>query len=64
MKRRKRLKYMYCKNDSNLNGFIKGKSCLTQLIEFIEEFRQAIDDGDNVDVIYLDFKKRFWKSST
>lgn len=43
------------------HGFIKGKSCLTQLIEFIEDISQAIDDGDTVDVIYLDFKKAFDK---
>ncbi|MCG8045675.1 MAG: reverse transcriptase family protein [Candidatus Thiodiazotropha endolucinida] len=52
--------------DNNLfnpsqHGFIKGKSCLTQLLEFIEDVSQAIDDGYNVDVIYLDFKKAFDK---
>ena len=32
------------------NGFSKGRSCLSQNIQ----------DGDNVDVIYLDFTKAFY----
>ena len=42
-------------------GFIKGKSCTTQLLEFLEDVSQALDEGDDVDVIYLDFKKAFDK---
>ena len=41
------------------HGFIKGKSCTTQLLEFLEDVSQALDEG--VDVIYLDFKKAFDK---
>ncbi|MEW8546049.1 MAG: hypothetical protein AB2693_21205 [Candidatus Thiodiazotropha sp.] len=43
------------------HGFIKGKSCVTQLLEFIEEVTESIDRGDEVDVIYLDFYKAFDK---
>ena len=43
------------------HGFIKGKSCTTQLLEFLEDVSQALDEGDDVDVIYLDFKKAFDK---
>ncbi|MCG8047037.1 MAG: reverse transcriptase domain-containing protein [Candidatus Thiodiazotropha endolucinida] len=43
------------------HGFIKGKSCTTQLLEFLEDTSQAIDQGDSVDVVYLDFKKAFDK---
>ena len=32
--------------------FIKGKSCVTQLLEFLEDITQAIDNGADVDVIY------------
>ena len=39
------------------HGFIKGKSCTIQLFEFLEDVSQALDEGDDVDVIYLDFKK-------
>ena len=37
------------------HGFIKGKSCVTQLLEFLEDITQAIDNGEDVDVVYLDF---------
>ena len=43
------------------HGFIKGKSCATQLLEFLVYVSQALDEGDDVDVIYLDFKKAFDK---
>ena len=43
------------------HGFIKGKSCTTQLLEFIEDISSALDDGVDVDVIYIDFKKAFDK---
>ena len=42
------------------HGFIKGKSCTTQLLEFLEDVSQALDEGEDVDVI-LDFKKTFEK---
>ena len=41
--------------------FIKGKSCVTQLLEFLEDITQSIDNGDEVDVIFLDFCKAFDK---
>ena len=43
------------------HGFIKGKSCATQLLEYMEDFTAAIDQGYEVDVIYLDFCKAFDK---
>ena len=43
------------------HGFIKGKFCTTQLSEFLEDVSQALDEGEDVDVIYLDFKKAFDK---
>ena len=43
------------------HGFIKRKSCLTQLLEFLEDITQAIDNGNDVDLIYLDFCKTFDK---
>jgi len=41
--------------------FVKKKSCLTNLLIFIEEIANYIDSGYPVDVIYLDFKKAFDK---
>ena len=37
--------------------FSKARSCLTNLLEFFEEWTAALDDHYAVDVIYLDFKK-------
>ena len=39
------------------HGFTKGKSCLTNLLSFLEDVTSAIDEGKPVDVIYLDFSK-------
>ena len=44
------------------HGFIARKSCVTQLLEFMEDITEAIDDGKEVDVIYLDFCKAFGKA--
>ena len=43
------------------HGFIKGKSCVTQLLEFMEEITEAIDQGHEIDAIYLDYSKAFDK---
>ena len=33
------------------HGFIAGKSCTTQLLEYMEDITQAIDNGEDIDVI-------------
>ena len=43
------------------HSFIKGKSCNTQLLEFLEDLTEALDAGKDVDEIYLDFQKAFDK---
>ena len=43
------------------HGFLKAKSCLTNLLCFLEEMTKWVDDGSPVDVIYLDFQKAFDK---
>ena len=43
------------------HGFIAGRSCVTQPLEFMEDITEAIDSGKEVDVIYLDFCKAFDK---
>ena len=41
--------------------FLKARSCLTNLLCFLEEITKWVDDGSPVDVIYLDFQKAFDK---
>jgi len=43
------------------HGFIKGRSCLTNLLEFFEVVTKNLDKGEPIDVIYLDFQKSFDK---
>lgn len=37
------------------------KSCLTNLLEYLEILTKLVDEGHNVDVVYLDFAKAFDK---
>ncbi|PKU31957.1 rna-directed dna polymerase from mobile element jockey-like [Limosa lapponica baueri] len=39
--------------------FMKGRSCLTNLISFYDKVTRLVDDGKAVDVVYLDFHKAF-----
>ena len=43
------------------HGFVRNKSCLTNLLVFLEEVANYLDSGYPVDVIYLDFQKAFDK---
>uniref|UniRef100_A0A8B9VYB8 Reverse transcriptase domain-containing protein n=1 Tax=Anas zonorhyncha TaxID=75864 RepID=A0A8B9VYB8_9AVES len=41
------------------HGFMKGRSCLTNLISFCDKVTRWVDEGKAVDVVYLDFSKAF-----
>ena len=43
------------------HGVISGKSCVIQLLEFLDEITEALYQGEDVDIIYLDFSKAFDK---
>jgi len=43
------------------HGFFKNKSCFTNLLEFMEFLTSKYDDGNALDIIYLDFSKAFDK---
>ena len=43
------------------HGFLKARSCLTNMLCFLEEITKWIDRGSPVDIIYLDFRKAFGK---
>ena len=43
------------------HGFRLGRSCLSQLIAHYDRITQMLEEGQNVDVVYLDFAKAFDK---
>jgi len=47
-------------NDSQ-HGFRKGRSCLTQLLTHYDEILRQIEEGHQVNVLYIDFEKCFGK---
>ncbi|CAM4607019.1 unnamed protein product [Lepidochelys olivacea] len=49
---------LLCKSQ---HGFCKGRSCLTNLLEFFEGVNKHVDKGDPVDIVYLYFQKAFHK---
>ena len=45
----------------NQHGFRSGRSCLTQLLKHYSDMIEAVEDGVNMDSIYLDYAKAFDK---
>jgi hypothetical protein len=43
------------------HGFMPGRSCATNLVEFMDFVTRSVDDGKPVDIFYLDFAKAFDK---
>ena len=43
------------------HGFLKVRSCLTNMLCFFEEITKWIDEGSPADIIYLDFQNAFDK---
>ena len=43
------------------HGFMKGQSCATNLLEFLEVATRVVDGGGNFNIIYRDFAKAFDK---
>jgi hypothetical protein len=47
--------------NNSQHGFLKDRSCVTNLLEFLEVASTVVDSGDGFDIIYLDFAKAFDK---
>ena len=43
------------------HGFRKGRSCLSNLLTFLEKVLCHVDEGHSIDVIFLDMAKAFDK---
>ena len=41
------------------HGFVPGRSCSTQLLTVLEDWTSALEDGDNLDALHMDFAKAF-----
>ena len=46
------------------HGFLKARSCLTNMLFFLEEITKWLDEGSPVDITYLDFQKALTKFTT
>ena len=57
------LKYLLDNELLNLSqhGFLPSRSCVTNLLSFLEDVSSSLDSGFGVDVVYLDFSKAFDK---
>ena len=44
-------------------GFLKGRSTVTQLLQILDDWTEALESGGRIDVIYTDFEKAFDKLS-
>jgi len=47
--------------NNSQHDFTKGRSCLTNLLDFFEEVYDELDRNNSVDLVYLDFAKAFDK---
>jgi hypothetical protein len=41
------------------HGFRRKRSCVTQLLQVMEDFTSLMDQGEDFDIVYCDFKKAF-----
>ena len=47
--------------NSSQHGFLPGKSCLTNLLDYLDTLTRIVDSGGAADILYLDFAKAFDK---
>ena len=44
---------------NNQHGFVRQRSCQTNLLEALEDWTRLVDEGNALDIVYLDFQKAF-----
>jgi len=44
-------------------GFLKCRSMVTQMLQILDEWTEALESGGSVDAVYTDFEKAFYKVS-
>ena len=44
---------------SKQHGFVTGRSCVTQLLDVLDTWTKALDEGGSIDAIYMDYQKAF-----
>jgi Reverse transcriptase (RNA-dependent DNA polymerase)/Endonuclease-reverse transcriptase len=47
--------------EDSQHGFVAGRSCCTNLVEFFDKISELLDQGGKADAIFLDFAKAFDK---
>ena len=40
-------------------GFISGRSAALQLLKIMDEWTESLDNGTNIDAVYMDYQKAF-----
>ena len=55
------LDHMICNGflSESQHGFVRGRSCTTQLLKVVDKWTEILDRGGAVDAVYLDFAKAF-----
>ena len=53
------LSYVLGKITNKQHGFMRGKSCLSNLLETLDKANEYIAEGNCVDILYFDFSKAF-----
>ena len=53
------IQFIYSKVNKHQHGFVKGESCLTNLLETMNCIIDIIDQGDPVDILHFDLKNGF-----
>ena len=46
------------------HGFMRGRSCASNLLSFLDRITAAVDSGKAADIVFLDFAKAFDKVPT